>query len=453
MGNPFSSIGYGIGGAWTGIDRNPRHVTQRASENKGTIPFVEYPSPDDTVVDEDVYMEYFNSRRLGYCCIPILREMALLVPPYHPEYHDILAKRHLEKFYGSGNKFALLDIFHKTPNLCGSPQSPLHIFAGAELAFMAYNNINEVESVLEDKESFEVNCVQADEGGKKSQVYVIRCPDPKDSNNGFFFITFRGPDFKLMQPKSKFMNRIHKRMGMARETIGDWIKNFKDIELVPVNEDNLDAGEIGKCWEEQERLLHKGISNLLTDDKYSSYKIFLGGHCTGGAMAITFAARCSESIKGRINAIYTYGSPTVGSCLFNQYLGRLENRIIRIVNSNDFVAEAIPKFAGFGTAKKKFMNFERYVHCGAEMRLEMAECETWFFLHDPLHLALLNHAPNLYLAKLWKLCKTDLNNLKMTPRKSDNVTNAAPHNDIENGFTTGKPMLELRQEDEWLAHN
>ena len=68
--------------------------------------------------------------------------------------------------------------------------------------------------------------------------------------------------------------------------------------------------------------------------------IYVCGHSLGGAMATICASRLkSETKKGRVEGLYTYGSPKVGGKKFVWNLDVIELEHHRFVNNNDIVTK------------------------------------------------------------------------------------------------------------------
>ena len=89
-------------------------------------------------------------------------------------------------------------------------------------------------------------------------------------------------------------------------------------------------GEVDKLWADIRVSLGRKAGR----------NIYICGHSLGGAMATICASRLmSEKIKGRVEGLYTYGSPKVGGkkYVWNLHVQDLEH--YRHVNNNDMVTK------------------------------------------------------------------------------------------------------------------
>jgi len=89
-------------------------------------------------------------------------------------------------------------------------------------------------------------------------------------------------------------------------------------------------GEVDKLWADIRVSL----------GRKSGRNIYICGHSLGGAMATICASRLkSETKKGRVEGLYTYGSPKVGGKKFVWNLDVIELEHHRFVNNNDMVTK------------------------------------------------------------------------------------------------------------------
>jgi len=74
--------------------------------------------------------------------------------------------------------------------------------------------------------------------------------------------------------------------------------------------------------------------------------IWFAGHSLGGAMATICAGRCeySDKVAKPIKAVYTYGSPRVGT---KRYIQHAKLTHLRWVNNNDIVTRVPPRWLGY----------------------------------------------------------------------------------------------------------
>jgi triacylglycerol lipase len=73
--------------------------------------------------------------------------------------------------------------------------------------------------------------------------------------------------------------------------------------------------------------------------------LWFTGHSLGAAMAAICAGRCKLSfIKSNPRALFTYGSPRIGS---RRYVNHVQLEAYRWVNNNDIVTRVPPAWLGF----------------------------------------------------------------------------------------------------------
>jgi pimeloyl-ACP methyl ester carboxylesterase len=147
--------------------------------------------------------------------------------------------------------------------------------------------------------------------GEKTQCFVAR-------NADFIIVAFRGTELRQCEGCSDFRN-----------VVAD-IKADVDIRLV-------DSGRKGK--------VHKGFNDGLDEvwkELYSYLKgihregrtVWMTGHSLGAALATLAAYR-----YGRVQGLYTFGSPRVGDKEFKK---DFKVRAYRIENNNDIVCKVPP---------------------------------------------------------------------------------------------------------------
>jgi triacylglycerol lipase len=92
--------------------------------------------------------------------------------------------------------------------------------------------------------------------------------------------------------------------------------------------------EVDDLWPRLEQAL---VNNTRT--------LWFTGHSLGGAMAAICAGRCRLSyIRSNPRALFTYGSPRIGS---RRYVNYVQLEAYRWVNNNDIVARVPPGWLGF----------------------------------------------------------------------------------------------------------
>lgn len=95
-------------------------------------------------------------------------------------------------------------------------------------------------------------------------------------------------------------------------------------------------------------------------------KVFLTGHSLGGALATLAACRMlnDDELKGRVAALYTFGSPRVGTEGFEQNFEKDGKTLFhaRVVNGDDLVAQVPPAFS--------IWPFPRYCHVGTRFGIK-----------------------------------------------------------------------------------
>jgi len=143
-------------------------------------------------------------------------------------------------------------------------------------------------------------------------------------NDEEFVLCFRGTEPGEFSDIKADLNALPDK---AQE--GGWVHNGFQVE-------------IDKLWDELQFVL-----------KYADDKTFLiCGHSLGGAMATIAASRLNELV----DALYTYGSPRVGTRKFCKSLNNIPH--YRHVNNNDLVTSVPPAFLGYRhTCKPRYINY------------------------------------------------------------------------------------------------
>ena len=134
-----------------------------------------------------------------------------------------------------------------------------------------------------------------------AQVHIAK-------NNDTIIIAFRGTEPKQFSDIKADLMAWKKRS----RSVGQVHAGFK--------------GEVDKLW----------ADIRVSMGRKAGRDIYVCGHSLGGAMATICASRLrSETRKGNVKALYTYGSPKVGGKLFVWGIDELEH--YRHVNNNDMV--------------------------------------------------------------------------------------------------------------------
>jgi len=158
-----------------------------------------------------------------------------------------------------------------------------------------------------------------------------------DENTGkkLLIIVFRGSQeaydwvTDLTFKQDRFSNKGHVHKGF-KKSLHTFLKRIKNYEIAR----NFKASQ-----------LSKNVATLNNE-----YKILIGGHSLGGAIATLTGCYLSNlGINKENMEIYTFGAPPVGS---NDFCAYYKNKInlYRIVNENDIVPklDKVLKFSHFG---------------------------------------------------------------------------------------------------------
>jgi triacylglycerol lipase len=120
----------------------------------------------------------------------------------------------------------------------------------------------------------------------------------------------------------------------------DWNDVKADLDLATVAAETVGwvhrgfKTEVDDLWPQLEQAL---VNNTRT--------LWFTGHSLGGAMAAICAGRCKLSyIKSNPRALYTFGSPRIGS---GRYVNYVQMEAFRWVNNNDIVARVPPGWLGY----------------------------------------------------------------------------------------------------------
>lgn len=101
--------------------------------------------------------------------------------------------------------------------------------------------------------------------------------------------------------------------------------------------------EVDKIWDD----VLSALAKMKTDGK----SIYVCGHSLGGAMATIATSRMAPGV----NALYTYGSPRVGT---RRFIKSFSTPHFRHVNNNDLVCSVPPSFLGYKHhVKPRYINY------------------------------------------------------------------------------------------------
>lgn len=190
-----------------------------------------------------------------------------------------------------------------------------------EAATLAYSGRTVVEGVLTNKTPLKQ--VEFLNTGGGTECFVA-------SNEDLAIVAFRGSELTPREENPHDFSEILK----------DWLRNA-DIRT-------LDSDGGGKVH----RGFADGIDRLWREKNFGqliaglpSREVWFTGHSLGAALATVAAARVLAE-NGRVNGLYTYGSPRVGDEDFADALRAklADDRLVRFVNGNDVVT-AVPRFS------------------------------------------------------------------------------------------------------------
>lgn len=172
--------------------------------------------------------------------------------------------------------------------------------------------------------------------GDSTQCFVA-------NNDAFVIVVFRGTEIRRRPDTSGF--HIH-------NIIADF-KTDADIVLTDWDQDRMVyrgfKNALEEVWEK------KGLIEYIKSKDTMNRTVWFAGHSLGAALA-TLAA---DRYDGRIQGLYTFGSPYVGNIDFVKYF-RIS--AYRFVNNNDIVAHWPPLNWYEHVGKLKFIDGNGIVH-------------------------------------------------------------------------------------------
>ena len=158
------------------------------------------------------------------------------------------------------------------------------------------------------------------------------------SNEKFAIIAFRGSE--IWKRKEKF----------------DFKKTFADLKA-DVDIRLTDWPQGGKVHRGFKKALDEVWHDLLVQIKWldkNGRKIWMTGHSLGAALATLAADR-----YGKVQGVYTYGSPRVGDDTFKE---NFDVKAYRIVNNKDIVAQVPPPVKYKHVGEIKFIDGDGNIH-------------------------------------------------------------------------------------------
>jgi hypothetical protein len=241
----------------------------------------------------------------------------------------------------------------------------------AEHSLLVYEDESNVKKII--GERGKVTWIEADKKGRRTGVdgYGFEADDVA-------IICFRGTEFYSPQDMLKKPSRL---IQMAEAVYLDiLVSSMPKIKQDPYFDEAVHAGFYrGLCsvWEQVNDFINS------VGDK----PIWLTGHSLGAAMSTLLAYQKDERIQG----LYTYGSPCVGSAEFTKKFSQLSiaKNNFRYKHGNDLVTEALD-------------NRLKYQHVGDAKHLSTADNNShnsWLGkMSDKLTpTRLVNHAPMYYV--------------------------------------------------------
>lgn len=137
--------------------------------------------------------------------------------------------------------------------------------------------------------------------------------------------------------------------------INDWIT---DLSALP-SPDGVHTG-----FQEAVAAIWPRIARAIDNRAEAERAVFFTGHSLGGALAIVAADRALRELGVRATAVYTFGSPRVGSAKFaSAYTPALGGDTYRLVHGTDIVATVPPSLSGF-------RHVGRVIQCDSDGRFD-----------------------------------------------------------------------------------
>jgi triacylglycerol lipase len=147
------------------------------------------------------------------------------------------------------------------------------------------------------------------------------------SNNDFAIVAFRGSELTPRADDPRDYSEI----------IKDWVRNFD------IHTDDFGGARIHRGFAEGVEQLWRQTQFDELIAELSPRKIWFTGHSLGAALATVAAARVIAE-GGRLDGLYTFGSPRVGDEAFGRMLAEKGPTCYRFVNRQDVVT-MVPLFS------------------------------------------------------------------------------------------------------------
>ena len=281
------------------------------------------------------------------------------------------------KYFNDSNRFPF---DHNTHS-----HSAVNAWWMSEYSLLAYSDSQEVDQVLNNhfeaqnqKHSFFWLNSEGNALGSNTQGFGVETDD-------YVIIAFRGTEF----PRPSYVIQYPKKL---LDIIADIRTDIQRLSPKSITENTLTfdtpvhpgfAKALQSVWQQlQDRL-----------PSFGTKPIWLTGHSLGGAIATLMAYQ----VPGRVTALYTYGSPCVGTEAFAQsFKDRgLQDKTFRYLHGNDAVAKALE------------LTTMGYEHVGQLFPLDAGKRRG--LLAQALNIALgstvglnqLDHAPIFYCYESW----------------------------------------------------
>jgi len=266
-----------------------------------------------------------------------------------------------------------------------------------EAATLAYSAPERVKDIFEKKTTLKQVEFLSTSGG--SECFIV-------SNKEFAIVAFRGSELTPREGSPRNFS----------EVIKDWVGNAdirtsNSVEGSKVHRGFADG--VKRLWEE------KGLGNLIAG--LSPRKVWFTGHSLGAALATLAAARVLAAADGRLDGLYTFGSPRVGdatfAAAFQAMLARRGFAHYRFVNGDDVVT-TVPLLSNPPVVKFKHTGTLKHIDSAGHItedpsQFEQLKAKVFGFLpvdagghldqrfFNGIPNAIEDHVPTLYSTHIW----------------------------------------------------
>lgn len=266
-----------------------------------------------------------------------------------------------------------------------------------EAATLAYSAPEQAEPIFENKALFERVEFLSTGGG--SQCFVA-------SNEDFAVVAFRGSELTPREDNSHDFSEILK----------DWLRDF---DIRPSN--SVPGATVHRGFADGVKELWEGqrLGDLIA--ALPSRKVWFTGHSLGAALATLAAARALASEGGRLDGLYTFGSPRVGDAVFAQNFTRMLAgkglTYYRFVNGDDVVTTVPLTSAPPNAITFKHAGTLKHIDGGGHIREDRTLFDELMgrarailpvgagghldHLFNGIPKAVEDHVPTLYSAHIW----------------------------------------------------